>query len=65
MVLIAGLQPDLGPALNWIVLVAGVLIGTYALYLLVERPSHLIARKIPMRPAVAPADANPLFAPSA
>ena len=49
MVLIGGLRPDASPLLNWVVLIAGALAGSCLFYLLIERPSHALARRIRMR----------------
>ena len=38
--------PNLGPSLNWIVMLGFVLLGSYLFYRLVEWPGHLLARKI-------------------
>lgn len=38
--------PNLGPSLNWIVMLGFVLLGSYLFYSLVEWPGHLLARKI-------------------
>jgi len=37
---------NLGPRLNWCGIILGSLVGAYALYLVVERPSHRLARWI-------------------
>jgi peptidoglycan/LPS O-acetylase OafA/YrhL len=42
--------PDLGPLVNWLLLYGCILGASYLFYLAIERPSHLLARKIRVTP---------------
>jgi peptidoglycan/LPS O-acetylase OafA/YrhL len=44
--------PFLGPLVNWVTTMIFVCVYSYVFYLLVERPSHQLARKIRVRGAL-------------
>ncbi|QGZ54032.1 acyltransferase family protein [Paraburkholderia acidiphila] len=47
------------PRLGWLAIMTTVFVASYAFYLVVERPSHALARRIPLRARDATALANP------